>query len=152
MKTGARNQNGFALLMVILLLALLSGVVVQSLTSARMTLRAGEERQTRLILRAAALDSAWAAMRNGIKAGTASSECQTFETPFPSGILSRTTLQGLPRDALPPPLQRQDVPVFGQFFSVTTRSSWGAKSFLSRGLACRLPSGTIRILAWVEPT
>ena len=138
--------------MVILLLALLSGVVVQSLTSTRMALRAGEARQTRLTLRATALDSAWIAMQNGMKAGTATSAYQVFETTTPSGILSRTTLQGLPRDALPPPLQRQDVPVFGQFFSVTTRSSWGAKSFLSRGFACRLPAGTIRILAWVEPS
>ncbi len=152
MKTGTQHQNGFALLMVILLLALLSGVVVQSLISARMTLRAGEDRQNRLTLRATALDSAWIAMQNGMKAGTASSDYQIFETQTPSGILSRTTLQGLPRDALPPPLQRQDVPVFGQFFSVTTRSSSGAKSFLARGLACRLPTGTIRILAWVEPS
>ena len=152
MNTGARNKSGFALLMVILLLALLSGVVIQSLISARMALRASDERQVRLSLRAAALDSAWAAMQRGMKAGTTSSECQIFETLSPSGILSRTTLQGLARDALPPPLQRRDVPVFGQFFSVTTRSLSGAKSFLSRGLACRLPSGTIRILAWVEPS
>jgi hypothetical protein len=150
MKTDPGNRNGFALLMVILLLALLSGVVVQSLISARMSLRSGDERQIRLTLRAAALDAAWAAMRTGMKAGTASSEYQVFDTQTPPAIQSRTTLQGLQREALPPPLQRREVPLFGQYFTVTTRSSSGTRSCLSRGLACRLPTGTIRLLAWVE--
>jgi type II secretory pathway component PulK len=150
MKTDPGNRKGFALLMVILLLALLSGVVVQSLISARMSLRACDERQIRLTLRAAALDASWAAMRNGMKAGTASSEYQVFESRTPTGIQSRTTLQGLQREALPPPLQRRDVPIFGQYFAVTTQSASGTRSGLSRGLACRLPAGTIRLLAWVE--
>ena len=150
MNTGFKNQNGFALLMVILLLALLSGVVVQSLSSERMALRADDERQARLVLRTAALDCAWAAMRSGMKAGTASSECQIFETRTPSGVTSRTTLQGLQREALPPPLHRQDIPIFGQYYSVTTKSTSGPKSCISRGLACRLPTGTVRLLAWVE--
>lgn len=151
MKTCFRNpKDGFALLMVILLLALLSGVVVQSLTSARMVLRAGDERHARLALRATALDSSWSAMHVGMKAGTASTEYQVFETQTPDGIMARTTLQGLQREALPSPLQRQDMPVFGQFFSITTKATAGTKSCLSRGLACRLPTGMIRILAWVE--
>lgn len=150
MSTVHGNRHGFALLMVILLLALLSGVVVQSLVSARMSLRSGDERQFQLALRAAALDAAWAAMRTGMKAGAPPTEFQVLESSIPSGIRSRTTLQGLPREALPPPLQRPEVPLFGQFFTVTTRASSGTRSCLSRGLACRLPTGAIRILAWVE--
>lgn len=144
------NRRGFALLMVMLLLALLSGVVVQSLVSSRMAIREGTEHQTRLTLRAAALESAWAAMRSGMKAGAAPAEYQVFETRTPAGIQCRTTLQGLRREALPPPLQREDVPLFGQYFSITTKSTSNLKSCLARGLACRLPTGSIRILAWME--
>ena len=150
MRTSSSNRQGFALLMVILLLALLSGVVLHSLVSARITLRAGDERQARLTLRAAALDASWSAMRVGMKAGTASTEYQVYEGQLPSGIHTRTTLQGLQREALPPPLRRDDVPIFGQFFSVTTKSDAAGKSCLSRGLACRLPTGDVRLLAWVE--
>jgi type II secretory pathway pseudopilin PulG len=146
MKASSSTRNGFALLMVILLLALLSG----ALASARMTLRAGTDRQTRLTLHAALLESAWAALRNGMKAGSSPSEYQVFEEQLPSGIHTRTSLQGLPREALPPPLQRADLPIFGQVFSLTAKAEAGNKTGAARALACRLPSGTVRILAWVE--
>ena len=136
--------------MVILLLALLSGAVLQSLVSARLTLRAGDERQTRLTLRAALLDSAWAALRTGMQAGSSPSEYQVFETQPPSGIRTRTALQGLSREALPPPLQRPDLPVFGQLYSLTAKAEANARRCSARGLACRLPTGTVRILAWTE--
>ena len=136
--------------MVILLLALLSGAVLQSLSSARMTLRAGTDRQTRLSLHAALLESAWAALRTGMKAGSSPSEYQVFEEQRPSGIHTRTALQGLPREALPPPLQRADLPVFGQLFSLTAKAETDNKTSAAHAMACRLPSGTVRILAWVD--
>ena len=144
------NNHGFALLMVILLLALLSGVVVQSLISTRMHLRGGDLQHTHFSLRASCLDAAWAALQSGMKAGSSSSEYEVFETQLPSGIQVRTTLRGLDRAALPAPLQRPDVPLFGQFFSVTARAESGAKTRAARGLACRLPSGDVRLLAWAE--
>jgi len=136
--------------MVLLLLALLSGTVLQALISARMELRAGDERQARFALQSAVLDSTWAALHVGMKAGTASSEYQVIEDHRPDGIDTRTTLQGLPREALPPPLSRPDVPLFGQFFSVLSRAQTGTRSSQVRALACRLPMGDIRVLAWVE--
>ncbi len=144
------NNQGFALLMVILLLALLSGVVVQSLISTRMQLRAGDLQHAHFLLRASCLDAAWAALHNGMKAGSSSSDYQIFENQLPSGIQVRTTLRGLDRTALPLPLQRPDVPLFGQFFSVTARAEWGPRTRAVRGLACRLPSGDVRLLAWAE--
>ena len=150
MRTSPSKKSGFALLMVILLLALLSGAVLQSLVSARLTLRAGDERQTRLTLRAALLDSAWAALRTGMKAGSAPSEYQVFENQLPTGIHTRTALQGLPREALPPPLQRPDLPIFGQLFSLTAKADANARSCSARAIACRLPTGAVRVLAWVE--
>ncbi len=150
MSVASHNRQGFALLMVILLLALLSGVVLQTQISARMTLRAGDESQSRLSLRAAALDAAWGALHNGMKAGSAQLEYQAFDNQLPSGVKTRTTLQGIPRESLPRPLQRPDVPMFGQFFSVTSKSTTGTRSALARGLCCRLPTGDVRILAWLE--
>ncbi len=150
MGLSSTNSQGFALLMVILLMALLSGVVVQSLVSTRLQLRAGDLQHTRLLLRASSLDAAWEALRIGMKAGSSSSEYQVFENLLPSGIRIRTTLQGLERTALPAPLQRADVPLFGQFFSVNSRAESGTKTSAVRGLACRLPSGDVRLLAWAE--
>lgn len=150
MSVDSHNRQGFALLMVILLLALLSGVVLQAQISARMAIRTGDEAQSRLSLRSAALDAAWGALHTGMKAGSAQLEYQAFENQLPSGIQTRTTLQGLPREALPRPLQRPEVPMFGQFFSVTSKSTTGTRSAIARGLCCRLPTGDVRILAWLE--
>jgi type II secretory pathway pseudopilin PulG len=150
MRTSAPSNDGFALLMVILLLALLSGAVLQSLVSVRLTLRSEQERQTRLMLRSALLDAAWAAMRIGMKAGAASTEYQVFEHQLPTGIHTRIALQGLPREALPLPLQRPDLPVFGQLFSLSAKADAGPRVSSARALACRLPTGTVRVLAWVE--
>lgn len=144
------NSHGFALLMVILLMALLSGVVIQSLISTRLHLRAGNIQHSRFLMRAASLDAAWNAMRIGMKAGSSALDVQTFENQLPSGIHVRTTLRGLDRASLPAPLQRPDVPLFGQFFSVTSRAESGPVTSAVRGLACRLPSGDVRLLAWAE--
>jgi len=150
MESSTSDDRGFALLMVILLLALLSGVVIQSIIAARMHLRAGDIQQSRFLLRAASLDAAWDALRIGMKAGSSVSESQMIEQQLPSGIHVRTTLQGLDRKSLPAPLQRPDVPLFGQFFSVSSRAEFETKTSAVRGLACRLPSGEVRLLAWTE--
>jgi len=150
MESSTSNKHGFALLMVILLLALLSGVIMQTLISTRMHLRAGDTQYTRLLLRASSMDAAWDALRKGMKAGASASDCQVFESQLPSGIHVRTTLQGLERNSLPALLQRPDVPIFGQFFSVSSRAESEVKTSAVRGLACRLPSGDVRLLAWAE--
>lgn len=136
--------------MVILLMALLSGAVVQSLISTRLHLRSGDNQFSRLLLRASSQDAAWDALKVGMKAGASTLEYQTFESQLPSGIHVRTTLRGLDRNSLPAPLQRPDIPQFGQFFSVAARAESGTKTTAVRGLACRLPSGDVRLLAWAE--
>jgi hypothetical protein len=150
MRSSTSNNCGIALLMVILLMALLSGVVIQALATTRQQLRASDLQHTRLLLRASSQDAAWYALRTGMKAGSSSSDYQVFENQLPSGIHVRTTLRGLERNTLPPLLQRPDVPLFGQFFSVTARADHGGKTSAIRGLACRLPSGDVRLLAWAE--
>lgn len=136
--------------MVLLLMALLSGVVVHSLVATRLHLRDGEQQHTRFILRASCLDAAWDALRVGMKTGSTASDFQVYENTLPSGISTRTTLHGLDRSALPTPLQQPNVPLFGQFFSVNSRAKTGARTCAVRGLACRLPSGDVRLLAWTE--
>lgn len=150
MGSSTSNNHGFALLMVVLLMALLSGVVVESLISTRMHLRSGEMRYSRFLLRSSSVDAAWDALHTGMKAGASASDYQIFETQLPSGIHVRTTLKGLERTSLPAPLQRPDVPVFGQFFSVASRAERDTHAGAVRGLACRLPSGDVRLLAWTE--
>lgn len=144
------SSRGFALLMVILLLALLSGTVLQTLVSERLVLRAGEARQNRLTRHAALLDSAWNALRLGMKAGSSPTEYQVFTDRLPSGIQTRIALQGMAREALPLPLQRPDLPVFGQVFSLAATAESGSQRSEAHAMACRLPTGDVRILAWVE--
>lgn len=144
------NRGGMALLMVVVLMALLSGWVLQALVTARLQLRAGDERQSRLSLRAAATDAAWTALRTGLKAGSSDSAYEASEATLPSGIATRTTLKGMDRNALPAPLRRPDLPLFGQFFTVSSQATRDGRTALTRGLACRLPQGQVRVLAWVE--
>jgi hypothetical protein len=139
-----------ALLMVVVLMALLSGWVLQALISARMQLRAGDERQALSSLRAAATDAAWATLRAGLKAGSSESTYEVTDATLPSGIATRTLLKGMDRNALPAPLRRPDLPLFGHFFTVSSQATLAGRTALIRGLACRLPQGQVRILAWVE--
>lgn len=147
----SHHQEGYALLVVLLLLALLSGSVLHALIGTRMALRAGDERHQRILLHATLVDAAWDAMRNGMKAGSTTRDREVVETALPSGLHTRITLQGMAREALPVPLQRPELPLFGQLFSVEASARSPERSRSARALACRLPSGELRLLAWIEP-
>jgi hypothetical protein len=144
------SRAGLALLMALILMAFLSGIVIHALTATHMKLRAGEASRTRLLLRAATLDAAWGRLQALTGTTPATIPDQTLENRLPSGIATRITIHPLDRTALPAPLQRIQPPLFGQYFSVVAEAVLGRSVGTAQGMACRLPSGEIRVLSWWE--
>ncbi len=144
------SRSGLALLMALLLMTFLSGVILHSLMSTHAKLRAGEARRTRLLLRAAALDAAWDSLQTLAGTAQAAVPDQTLENRLPSGIATRVALRPLDRTSLPVPLQRVEPPLFGQYLTVAAEAVLGDAASMARGMACRLPSGEIRVLSWWE--
>jgi hypothetical protein len=147
---GSPGRSGLALLVVLLLMAFLSGIVIHSMIIVKARLRAGDERCDLMRLRAAALDAAW----DQLKALAATPErapvLRTFNVGTPCGITATVTIRPMERSALPPPLQRQGPPLFGQYFTLMIQATLGNRVSLARGLACRLPNGTVHVLSWWE--
>lgn len=144
------SRSGLALLMALILMAFLSGIVIHTLTATHMKLRAGEAGRTRLLLRTASLEATWTCLQALTGSTPATLRDQTLENRLPSGIATRVTLHPLDRTALPAPLRRIQPPLFGQYFSVVAEAILGRSVGTVQGLACRLPSGEIRILSWWE--
>jgi hypothetical protein len=144
------SRSGLALLMALLLMAFLSGVLLHSMMSTHAKLRAGEARRTRLLLRAAALDAAWDSLQTLTGPDQSTVPNQTLENRLPSGIATKVALRPLDRAALPLPLRQVEPPLFGQYLTVAAEAILGNAASMARGMACRLPSGEIRILSWWE--
>lgn len=140
-----------ALLMALLLMALLVGPVLHSLTAARMALRAAERQREVALLRIAAADAAWSAFRaeEGGKQLAAVTPKET-EMRWPSGVMIRSAVRPMDRAAVPGFLLDPKAPVFGACFAVTAsaRNAW--RTLEVRGIGCRLPTGEVRILCWTE--
>jgi len=151
-RAGEKSRQGMALLMALLLTALLSGAVLHSLMSAHMTLRSALVLRGKTLLRIAATDAALDAIKNTAAGdpGTSISE-RTFEARLPSGIATKTTLRPLDRAAVPAILTGQKVPLFGSHFAVTSAARDDRRTWEVQSVGCRLPSGDVRILCWIEP-
>lgn len=140
-----------ALLMALLLLALVSGPVLQSLVGARMALRAAERQREATLLRTAAADAAWKAFGAeavGTRAGTV--DRKDSELRWPSGVVIKTSVRPLDRASVPRFLLDPKAPMFGACFAVScsARNAW--RTLEVQGIGCRLPGGEVRILCWTE--
>lgn len=145
-----RSREGMALLIVILLMALLSGTLLHGLVLTHQRLRAAEWRRESVLLHAAAQDAALAALRAGA-AGRPLPLAAPAESRTPAGILTRTRLRPIDRSALPSLLHRPDAPVFGDCYELTAEASRASRSRRVSSLVCRVPAGDMRVLAWIEP-
>jgi hypothetical protein len=144
-----RSRDGMALLMVLLLMALLSGTLLHSMVRTRQRLRLAEWRQDRELLRSAAVDAALTTLRAGAQ-GRALPVKARAELRLPSGIVTRTLLRPVDRNALPAAVQRAAAPVFGDCFSLETEASHDGGTRTVRALVCRTPDSSMRVLGWVE--
>jgi hypothetical protein len=136
--------------MALLLMAFLSGIVIQSLLSTHTRLRAAELRRTHLLLRTAALDAAWNGLQTASRTAGPAFTDRTLESRLPSGIATRIVIHPMDRTALPLPFRRVEPPLFGQYFTIAAEAGLGKAASMARGLACRLPSGEVRVLSWWE--
>ncbi len=148
---GARRlaRSGMALLMVLLLVALLSGALLQGMVSARQQMRLVEWQRDGILLRAAAMDAALGVLR-AAAAGRALPTAAPAEARLPSGIVTRVGAASVDRQALPAALRRLEAPAFGKCFELTAEASQAGRSRRVRGLASQAPGGDVRVLAWVE--
>jgi hypothetical protein len=149
LENSAGARDGMALLMVLLLMALLSGTLLHSMVQTRQRLRLAEWRQERELLRSAAMDAALTTLRDGALGRPLPTKAHA-EARLPSEIVTRTLLRPVDRSALPRALQRPEAPVFGDCFSLETEASRKARSRSVRALICRAPDNSLRVLGWVE--
>jgi len=145
----APAREGLALLMVLLLMALLSGTLLHSMVLTRQRLRLAEWRQERELLRAAAVDAALTTLRAGAE-GRPLPVKAPAETRLPSGIVTRTWLRPVDRGALPAAVRRPESPVFGDCFALETEAAHRDRARSVRALVCRAPDNSMRVLGWVE--
>lgn len=145
----SQARDGMALLMVLLLMALLSGTLLHSMVQTRQRLRLAEWRQDRELLRSAAVGAALATLSAGAQGQPLPVKARA-ETRLPSGIVTRTLLRPVDRSELPRAFQRSEAPVFGDCFCLETEASHDARNRSVRALVCRTPDNSMRVLGWVE--
>ena len=142
-------RSGMALLVVLLLMALVSGSLLHGLVLTHQRLREAEWRRDVFLLRAAARDAALAALRSGAQ-GQPLPLSTAFKARQPSGIVTETRMRPLDRASLPPLLNRPDAPVFGDCYELVAEASRAERVRRVSGLVCRLPTGDMRVVAWSE--
>ena len=146
---GVKSRSGMALLMVLLLMALLSGTLLHAMVQTRQALRAAEWRRNGVLLRAAALDGTLAVLR-ATAAGQPMPLAAPAESLQPSGIAVRVRFLPMDTSALPAMLRRPDLPVFGNCFEMSVEATQEGRSRRARGLVCQTPTGDLRVLGWTE--
>lgn len=136
------KRAGFALLMVLALLALLTGPVVQGLTLVQMRLKQAERQRSRLVLRAVAAD----AFCNQVRALASSVGAKPLLLATPGGVEIHSEARAVGPSQLPLALRG----VTGDVWQVSSRASIAQSEFGVDGYALRSSKGSARILIWLE--
>jgi hypothetical protein len=137
-----REVAGFALLMVLALLALLTGPVVHGLTLVQVRLKQAERQRDRLALRAVATD----AFCNQVRALTAPAGATSQRTATPGGVEIRSEALAIAPSRLPLALRG----ITGDVWQVSSRAVVSQGEFGIEGYALRSGKGSARILIWLE--
>ncbi len=137
-----RESAGFALLMVLALLALLTGPVVHGLTLVQVRLKQSERQRDRLALRAAAADAFCAQVRGLVS--SAGAQPRLMETP--GGVEVQCEARAIAPSQLPLALRG----ISGEVWQVTSRAGVPQGEFGIDGYALRSGKGSARILIWLE--
>ena len=136
------ESAGFALLMVLALLALLTGPVVHGLTLVQVRLKQAERQRSRLVLRAAAAD----AFCNQVRALASSADTKPLLLATPGGVEIHSEARAVVPSQLPLALRG----VTGDVWEVSSRASVAQGEFGVDGYALRTAKGSARILIWLE--
>jgi len=153
---GHAHSEGFALIMVLVLLSCLTVVAMQVQVQARLALRRAQQLSSRAQLRAAATDRAWDAIRRlatasarGAIAGTGLSAESPNQTD-PSGIETQVSLSETNFAALPYGLATARQPIAGRLWMVDAAARREEARNAVRGLVQVSAPGDVRIVLWVE--
>jgi type II secretory pathway pseudopilin PulG len=148
-----RPQEGFALLLVLILLGIMAGPAYQTLVYAVTALRHAERAQQRLALRAAATDAAWTRLRSLVLSGRSiRPDSSAAEQASPDGIVTRIASRNIQQSELPAALAPTNALANGtRFYLVQTRATRGAHEFAVEAYLRQEPqSGSGGVLAWIE--
>lgn len=137
-----RVNAGFALLMALALLALLTGPVVHGLTLAQVRLSQARRQRDQLVLRAAAAD----AFCRQVEALVSRDGATARLTSTPGGVEVQSEARSLDRPLRPLALQG----VTGDVWEISSRAAVPNRQFDINGYALRSGSGSARILIWLE--
>jgi hypothetical protein len=141
------EHAGFALLVALLLLALLSGLALQALFGARVALRAEHGRVCMTTLRMAATDAAWSALGRLGGAGQDGSR-QVEDRVWPTGLTTKVTTRPLQATALPEGIAKRSEP--GSYFVVTAAAAVENRGVDVCSYVFQPAKGSVSVLAWVE--
>jgi hypothetical protein len=153
-RSPAREAGGFALLLVLILVALLATIGLQFQVLTRLALRDSHMLSLRAELREAAAGAAWdalgrmAASESELDAGVAAEWAGTAEVS-PSRIEAAVMITETNELALPPSLRGGD-PVSLRLFDLRAVATRDEVSEEVRVLARRPEKGEVRVAAWVD--
>ncbi len=137
-----RESAGMALVMILALLALLTGPVVHSLALVQMRLVQAERERDQRALRATAA----AVFCRRVEALARGKGSGSITEPTPGGGEIRCVAQVLAPAAVPPALRG----VTGELWSVSSQVMEAGREFGIDGYVVRTGAGTARILVWLE--
>lgn len=143
------NSSGMALPVCLALMSLLAGVAFHSLLAAEANLRHARSRHVDLTLMTASTEAVLATLQD-LQAMNQTQTRKAYEKNVvsPSGVRVRTWSGEIDRASLPPPLRRQDAPLFGHLYRIRCQAASGSESRRIQAFSIITPSGDIRLLSW----
>ena len=152
--TRSASSGGFALLFVLMRLALVTTVSLQAQVYARLALRQAQSRLDHARLRLAAGDALWqaadAAVRGRLSPSGGASAVRRSEVEDPAGI--RTVVEIVPAApaTLPTYLHNPKAGPPATVFDLRATARLGDAAEEVRSLVAVAPGGAVRVLAWIE--
>ena len=146
-------SRGFALLLVLLLLAVLSGVLLHATLRTGAAVRQAASLRAIVPLRLAAEDAAWQAIRRLADPGSSAASrasAQTAEVVLPSAVKTAIAVRLLSRNALSPTLNSMIPSGAEQVYEVQARALQEDRAQRVRSVVAVDHDGSIRVVAWIE--
>ena len=137
---------GMALPLSLTVTALLSGTALHALLLAEADIRHSRQAIVRQELRIASIEAVFSALEQADRLDA--NQGNDRELLGLSGISTRIRIREVDRARLPPPLYRQDAPLFGHMYRILCNVSKDKLSYDLQSFAVLDPSGTIRVLSW----
>lgn len=145
------RQQGFVLVVALVLVALMTGPAYYALAHGRAALYQAEQLRAAALLRIEAADALWAELRQLRSASVTNAAAAAASKINPAGFVTHTSVRKLDSSSLPSPLARYKAPTADEAaYLVRTESAARNRSVTLESYVARGTSGVVRILAWIE--